>query len=123
MRPIHSPKTRAERRYRRHLRARRRIGGTARRPRLVVFRSLKHVYAQLVDDDGGRTLASASDLVKDLAREKAGKVGAAHAVGKRLAAVARERGITSVVFDRAGYRYHGRVRAVAEGAREGGLEF
>ncbi|MBI3983039.1 MAG: 50S ribosomal protein L18 [Gemmatimonadetes bacterium] len=123
MRPIHSPKTRAERRYRRHLRVRRRIGGTAGRPRLVVFRSLKHVYAQLVDDDGGRTLASASDLVKDLAREKAGKVGAAHAVGKRLAAVARERGITSVVFDRAGYRYHGRVRAVAEGAREGGLEF
>jgi large subunit ribosomal protein L18 len=99
------------------------VSGTPERPRLVVFRSLKHVYAQLVDDDTGRTLVAVSDLVKDLAREKAGKMGAAHAVGKRLAALARERGITRVVFDRAGYRYHGRVRAVADGARAGGLEF
>jgi large subunit ribosomal protein L18 len=123
MRPIHSPRTRAERRYRRHLRLRKRVGGTAGRPRLVVFRSLKHVYAQLVDDEAGRTLAAASDLVKDLPREKAGKVGTAHAVGKRLAAVAREQGIIQVVFDRGGYRYHGRVKALADGAREGGLEF
>jgi large subunit ribosomal protein L18 len=122
MRPIHSPKTREERRYRRHLRVRRRVTGTPERPRLVVFRSLKHVYAQLVDDAAGKTLVAVSDLLKDLTREKAGKVGAAHAVGKRLAALARERGITRVVFDRAGYRYHGRVRAVADGAREGGLE-
>ncbi|HEX9580688.1 MAG TPA: 50S ribosomal protein L18 [Gemmatimonadales bacterium] len=123
MRPIHAPKTRPERRYRRHLRVRKRVSGTAARPRLVVFRSLKHVYAQLVDDDAGRTLAAASDLVKDLATEKAGKVGTARAVGKRLAAAAREHGITRVVFDRGGYRYHGRVKAVADGAREGGLEF
>ena len=123
MRPIHSPKTRPERRYRRHLRVRKRVTGTATRPRLVVFRSLKHVYAQLVDDDAGRTLAAASDLAKDLTKDKAGKVGVAHAVGKRLAAAARERGVTRVVFDRGGYRYHGRVKAVADGAREGGLEF
>ncbi|HWP37305.1 MAG TPA: 50S ribosomal protein L18 [Gemmatimonadales bacterium] len=123
MRPIHSPKTREERRYRRHLRVRRRVAGTVERPRLVVFRSLKHIYAQLVDDDAGRTLVAASDRTPDLEKAKTGKVGAAHAVGKRLAALARERGITRVVFDRAGYRYHGRVRAVAEGAREGGLEF
>jgi large subunit ribosomal protein L18 len=123
MRPIHSPKTREERRYRRHLRVRRRVRGTAGRPRLVVFRSLKHIYAQLVDDDAGRTLVAASDRSSELVKEKAGKVGAAHAVGKRLATLARERGITRVVFDRAGYRYHGRVRAVADGAREGGLEF
>ena len=123
MRPIHSPKTHAERRYRRHLRVRKRVAGTADRPRLVVFRSLKHVYAQLVDDDAGRTMGAASDLLKDLPKDKAGKVGVAHAVGKRLAAVAREQGITRVVFDRGGYRYHGRVKAVADGAREGGLEF
>lgn len=123
MRSIHSPKTREERRYRRHLRVRRRVAGTVERPRLVVFRSLKHIYAQLVDDDAGRTLVAASDRTPDLEKANTGKVGAAHAVGKRLAALARERGITRVVFDRAGYRYHGRVRAVAEGAREGGLEF
>ncbi|OGU09748.1 MAG: 50S ribosomal protein L18 [Gemmatimonadetes bacterium RBG_16_66_8] len=123
MRSIHAPKTRTERRYRRHLRVRKRLAGTAERPRLVVFRSLKHVYAQLVDDDAGRTVAAANDLMKDLARDKAGKVGAAHAVGKRLAIAAREHGVKKVVFDRAGYRYHGRVKAVADGAREGGLEF
>lgn len=123
MRAIHQPRGREERRYRRHLRVRKKIVGTAARPRLVVFRSLKHVYAQLVDDDRGHILAAASDRVKDLVREKPGKVGAAFAVGKRLAASAQALGLKRVVFDRAGYRYHGRVRAVADGAREGGLEF
>lgn len=123
MRAIHKPRTRTEHRYRRHLRVRKRVVGTAARPRLVVFRSLKHIYAQLVDDDRGHTLAAASDRSKDLVREKPGKVGAALAVGKRLAETAKALGITRVVFDRAGYQYHGRVRAVAEGARQGGLEF
>jgi large subunit ribosomal protein L18 len=123
MRTIHKPTTRAERRYRRHLRVRKRIAGTAAVPRLVVFRSLKHIYAQLVDDDAGKTLASASDRSKGLTREKPGKVGAAHAVGKLLAEQAKALGVTRVVFDRAGYLYHGRVRAVADGARTAGLEF
>jgi large subunit ribosomal protein L18 len=122
MRAIHQPRSREERRYRRHLRVRRKVVGTAARPRLVVFRSLKHVYAQLVDDDRGHTVVSISDRSKDLVREKPGKVGAAFAVGKRLAESAKALGLKKVVFDRAGYRYHGRVRAVADGAREGGLE-
>lgn len=123
MRAIHQPRTREERRYRRHLRVRKKVGGTAARPRLVVFRSLKHIYAQLVDDELGKTLATVSDLTKELVREKPGKVGAARAVGKLLAERAKGMGLKQVVFDRAGYEYHGRVRAVAEGAREGGLEF
>ena len=123
MRAIHKPKTRAERRYRRHLRVRQKVAGTEQRPRLVVFRSLKHVYAQLVDDDQGKTLVAVSDRTKELVREKPGKVGAALAVGKLLAQRAKAKGVTKVVFDRAGYLYHGRVRAVADGAREGGLEF
>lgn len=122
MRAIHKPRTRAERRYRRHLRVRQKVAGTAERPRLVVFRSLKYVYAQLVDDDQGKTLVAVSDRTKELAREKPGKVGAALAVGKLLAQRAKAQGVTKVVFDRAGYLYHGRVRAVADGAREGGLE-
>jgi len=123
MRTIHKPRTRTERRYRRHLRVRQKVSGTAARPRLVVFRSIKHVYAQLVDDDQAKTVAAASDLTKELVREKPGKVGAALAVGKLLAQRAKAQGITKVVFDRAGYLYHGRIRAVAEGARQGGLEF
>ena len=123
MRAIHKPKTHAERRYRRHLRVRQKVAGTVERPRLVVFRSLKHIYAQLVDDDQGKTLAAVSDRTKELVREKPGKVGAARAVGKLLAQRAKAQGVTKVVFDRAGYLYHGRVRAVADGAREGGLEF
>jgi large subunit ribosomal protein L18 len=123
MRTIHKPRTRAERRDRRHLRVRKRVSGTAARPRLVVFRSLKHIYAQLVDDDQGTTVAATSDRSKDLVREKPGKVGAAHAVGKLLGERAKAAGLTRVVFDRAGYLYHGRVRAVAEGARAAGLEF
>jgi large subunit ribosomal protein L18 len=99
------------------------VEGSAERPRLVVFRSLKHTYAQLVDDDRGVTLAAASDLAKGFAAEGPGKVGAARVVGASLAKRAKELGITRVVFDRGGYPYHGRVKAVAEGARDGGLEF
>ena len=123
MRSIHAPKTRGERRYRRHLRVRKKVVGTAARPRLVVYRSLKHIYAQLVDDDRGMVLIGVSDQVKDLTVDGAGKIARGKAVGKHIAARAKAAGLTKVVFDRAGYRYHGRVQAVAEGAREGGLEF
>jgi large subunit ribosomal protein L18 len=118
MRSIGIPKTRQELRYRRHLRIRNRVTGTAERPRLVIFRSLKHIYAQLVDDVAKRTLLTVGD--GDVTGKKGEK---ALAVGKALAAVAKEKGIAKVVFDRAGYRYHGRVKALADGAREGGLEF
>ena len=123
MRAIKSPSTRQELRARRHLRVRKKVAGTAGRPRLVVFRSIKHIYAQLVDDDQGRTLLGLSDGSEGVAVDGAGKVGKAKGVGKALAAKAKAAGITRVVFDRAGYRYHGRVKAVADGAREGGLEF
>jgi large subunit ribosomal protein L18 len=123
MRPIHAPKTRRELRYRRHLRVRQKVTGTAARPRLVVFRSLKHTYAQLVNDDLGVTLLGVSDTSEGVAVEGAGKVARAKAVGTLLASKAKAAGITSVVFDRAGYRYHGRVQAVADGARASGLEF
>jgi large subunit ribosomal protein L18 len=123
MRAIHSPKTRNDRRYRRHLRVRTRVAGTAERPRLVVFRSLKHIYAQLVNDDQGVTLLGVSDASEGVDTTTAGKVNRAKATGKLLAEKAKAAGVTKVVFDRAGYRYHGRVQAVAEGAREGGLEF
>ena len=113
------PKNRAEKRVRRHLRVRKTVQGTAARPRLVVFRSLKHITAQLVDDTLRRTLMTVSSHSID-AGKKAEK---SLEVGKRLAARAKEQGITRVVFDRAGYKYHGRVKAVADGAREGGLEF
>ncbi len=123
MRSIHRPKGRAQLRYRRHLRVRKKVNGTAERPRLVVFRSLKHIYAQLVDDEQHVTLVGVSDLSEGLAKDKPGKVGAALAVGKLAAKLAKDKGIKRVVFDRAGYHYHGRVKAVADGAREGGLEF
>lgn len=125
MRPIRKPRTRWARRYRRHLRVRKRIVGTAERPRLVVYRSCKYVYAQLVDDARGVTLAAATDRGSDVtpAEGRSRKVGAAFAAGKLLAERARAAGIARAVFDRAGYRYHGRIRAVADGARDGGLEF
>ena len=123
MRTIHAPKTRSDLRYRRHLRVRRRLAGSAERPRLVVFRSLKHIYAQLVNDDLGVTLLGVSDVSEGIQAEGAGKVVRGKAVGKLLAEKAKVAGVTRVVFDRAGYRYHGRVQAVADGAREGGLEF
>ena len=119
MKAIHKPRTRAERRARRHLRVRKTLEGTPERPRLVVRRSLKHIYAQLVDDRSARTLVAVSDLKL----EEGKKAERSTAVGKALAAAAKKAGITQVVFDRAGYRYHGRVKAVADGAREGGLEF
>ena len=115
---IHIPKTRAEKRFRRHLRVRKKVTGTTERPRLVVFRSLKHIYAQLVDDVTQRTLMTVSDTkLEGKKSEKSAQVG------KEIASRAKEAGITRVVFDRAGYKYHGRVKAVADGAREGGLEF
>jgi len=123
MRRIISPKSSEELRYRRHLRVRKRVSGTAERPRLVVFRSLKHIYAQLVNDDLGVTLMGVSDLGAAVRVDGKGKVARGKAVGKLLADKAKAAGVTRVVFDRAGYRYHGRVQAVADGAREGGLEF
>ena len=111
-----------EARYRRHRRVRRRIVGTAERPRLTVFRSNRGIEAQLVDDLAGRTLASASHL--GLKKSFRGtKTEQAAEVGKLLAAGAKNAGVESVVFDRGGYLYHGRVKALADGAREGGLSF
>ena len=123
MRSIHAPKTRQELRHRRHLRVRKKVTGTADRPRLAVFRSLKHIYAQLVDDDRGVTLLGVADGSEGISIDGKGKVARGKAVGKLLAEKAKAAGFKRVVFDRAGYRYHGRVQAVAEGAREGGLEF
>jgi len=123
MRAIHAMKSRSAGRYRRHLRVRKKVEGTPARPRLVVFRSLKHIYAQLVDDTRGATLLGVADTSEGIAVEGPGKVARAKAVGKLIAEKAKAQGITKVVFDRAGYRYHGRVQAVADGAREGGLEF
>ena len=116
-------KGRAVTRARRHARIRKKVWGTAERPRLVVFRSLKHIYAQLVNDDLGVTLLGVSDGSEGVQVDGAGKVARGKAAGKLLAEKAKAAGITKVVFDRAGYRYHGRVQAVADGAREGGLEF
>jgi large subunit ribosomal protein L18 len=123
MRTIHAPKSRQQLRYRRHLRVRRKVAGTAERPRLVVYRSLKHIYAQLVNDELGVTLRGVSDASEGIQVDGAGKVGRAKGTGKLLAQKATAAGIKRVVFDRAGYRYHGRVQAVADGAREAGLEF
>ena len=112
------PKSRDQLRTRRHFRLRKKVVGSTERPRLVVYRSLKHIYAQLVDDTTQRTLITVSDTGLD------GKPTAKSVeVGKRLAAKAKDAGVTRVVFDRAGYKYHGRVKGVADGAREGGLEF
>lgn len=113
------PKTREQQRYRRHLRVRKKVQGTAERPRLVIFRSLKHISAQLVDDVARRTIAT----VTSTSIESGKKTEKSTEVGKLIAAKAKDAGITKVVFDRAGYKYHGRVKAVADGAREGGLEF
>src|SRR5258705_3600678 len=122
MRSIRKIKTSADRRYRRHLRVRKKVEGTPERPRLVVFRSSKHIYAQLVDDQRGRTLAGATDTSEGVQIEGKGKVARSFAVGKLIAAKAKEQGIAKVVFDRGGYQYHGRVEAVADGGRQGGLE-
>ncbi|HDI51257.1 50S ribosomal protein L18 [candidate division KSB1 bacterium] len=115
-------------RLRRKRRIRKKVSGTLERPRLTVYRSLKHIYAQLVDDVSGRTLTSVSDFSKDIRDEVAkvrsqGKIAVSVVVGKEIARRALEMNIQKVTFDRNGYLYHGRVKAVAEGAREGGLEF
>jgi large subunit ribosomal protein L18 len=118
-------KTKEDARERRRVRARKKINGTAERPRLAVFRSARHIYAQVIDDDKQVTLASVSTMQKALRdevkslkkREKAKRVGAF------LAQVCKDKGIVKVVFDKAGYRYHGRIKALADGAREGGLSF
>lgn len=109
----------------RHLRVRKRVRGTAERPRLAVFRSLHHIHAQVIDDDAGRTLVSASTVDPELRKKlkSGGNIEAAQAVGKLIAARAKEAGLTAVVFDRGGNLYHGRIKALAEAAREGGLEF
>ena len=109
-------------RQKRHLRVRNRVSGTAQRPRLNVFRSLAHIYAQVIDDEKGMTLAAASSLDKDF-NASGGNIAAAKAVGAAIAKKALEKGISEVVFDRGGYIYHGRVKALAEAAREGGLKF
>ncbi len=112
-------------RARRHRRVRRKVSGTAERPRLCVRRSLLHIYAQLVDDTTGRTLVAVSTLSPEVREACRGvkKVAAAATIGKELARKAIAAGVSKVAFDRSGYKYHGRVRALAEGAREGGLQF
>jgi large subunit ribosomal protein L18 len=104
-------------------RIRKKISGAASNPRLSVFRSNTDIYAQLIDDSNGVTIAAASSKQKDIAAQKAPKIEKSKLVGAAIAAKAKDLGITTVVFDRGGYIYHGRVKAVAEGAREGGLQF
>ena len=117
--------TRRIARERRHIRVRKSVSGTSQRPRLNVFRSATHIYAQVIDDVAGRTIAAASDLDKALAGETSGKskTERAVAVGKAVAERAKAAGVELVVFDRGGYKYHGRVRALADAAREAGLGF
>jgi large subunit ribosomal protein L18 len=117
--------TRSTHRAQIHRRIRKVVSGTPERPRLSIFRSLKHIYAQVIDDHSGRTLAAANTLDRALRPQikVGGNVAAAKVVGKALAERARAAGVTQVVFDRGGYRYHGRVQALAEAAREAGLEF
>ena len=112
--------TKQEKRYKRHKRIRAKIFGTAHRPRLYVFRSIKYIYAQLIDDEKGKTLIAVSD--KNI-KEKKKKTDKAKEVGKLIAKQALTQKIKEVIFDRGGYKYHGRVKTVAEGAREGGLIF
>lgn len=112
-------------RRRSHLRIRSRVRGRAQAPRLNVYRSIGHIYAQIIDDAGGRTLVAASSLDKELRKslKGGGNVAAAKVVGQVLAARAKAAGLSRVVFDRGGYAYHGRVKALADAAREGGLQF
>ena len=113
-------KKKEETRLRRHLKIRKRLSGTAERPRLVVFRSLAQIYAQVINDDTSKVLASASDMKM---KGKGTKTERAKQVGIEVAKIALEKKIDKVVFDRNGYKYHGRVKALADGAREGGLQF
>jgi large subunit ribosomal protein L18 len=116
--------TKLERRNRIRKRIRKIVNGTSSAPRLSVYRSNKEIYAQLIDDQSGKTIASASSRDKEIAEEKtSNKIEEAATVGKRIGALASKAGVSEVVFDRGGYLYHGRVKALAEGAREGGLKF
>lgn len=117
--------TRAVARKRRHMRVRRKIHGTAERPRLNVYRSLEHIYAQIIDDDAGHTLVAISTVSRDTRNELASlsKLEQAKSIGQKVADLARAKGIETVVFDRGGFPYHGRIKALAEGSREGGLVF
>jgi len=112
-------------RYRRHVRVRAKVEGTTSRPRLCVFRSLNHIYAQVIDDSRGHTLTSASTLDPEIKSEVAGKTktGKSELVGSLIAKQVLSEGIKQVVFDRGGYKYHGRIKALAEAARKGGLKF
>jgi large subunit ribosomal protein L18 len=112
-------------RKRRHRRVRKKVSGTAERPRMNVFRSLQHIYAQVIDDEIGHTLVSASTVDAEVQKRINGldKTAQARVVGQVLAERAIDKGVTKVVFDRGGYKYHGRVKALAEGSRQGGLEF
>ncbi len=114
-----------EGRERRHVRIRKKVLGTPERPRLSVYRSLNHVYAQLIDDSQGKTIVAASTLDKEFGSQQGhkGNVSTAKKVGELIAARALQKGLKKVVFDRGGYMYHGRVKALADGAREAGLEF
>jgi large subunit ribosomal protein L18 len=118
-------KTKEDIRQRIKARIRKKLAGTPERPRLAVFRSQGHIYAQLIDDEAGRTLAAASSLDKELRAQmkKGGNVAAAKAVGALIASRAKAKGVEAVVFDRGGFQYHGRVKALADAAREGGLKF
>ncbi len=120
-------KDKQRKRIRRHRRVRKRVFGTEQRPRLVVFRSLNHTYAQIIDDSVSRTLAAAStaqaDVQKELGQAGTGGCAGASVVGKRLAEKALAHGVKKIVFDRGGYKYHGRVKALADAARENGLVF
>ena len=113
---------RNEIRLRIHKRIRSRVSGTTERPRLAIFRSINHIYAQVIDDGPGHTIVAAASIEKDL-KGKGGNVEGAKLIGKTVAERAKEKGITRVVFDRGGYLYHGRVKALAAAAREAGLEF
>ena len=118
-------RTNKARRVMRHARVRRKISGTTERPRLSVYRSLNHVYVQVIDDSHGVTLASASSLENSVKSQSDGKnkVEVAEAVGELVSERAKEKGVSQVVFDRGGYKYHGRVKALADAARKGGLVF
>lgn len=116
-------RSKSELKARRHHRVRRKVEGTSERPRLAVFRSNKHIVAQVIDDTRGHTLAAASTVEKDLRAGKTGNVAAAQAVGHLVAERAKAAGVAKVVFDRGGVQYHGRVAALADAARESGLEF
>ena len=115
--------TRTAARQKRHERLRLRLAGSAERPRLAVFRSLSHIYAQVIDDASGKTLAAASTAEKEFKGSKSTKSEAAAAVGRLIAERARSAGVEHVVFDRAGFRYHGRIKSLADAARAAGLDF